>query len=261
MSHKLNIYNNEIGKDLYILKKIIKSIFRLLGLSISKSIIKPFVLNELKIGYVIDVGANEGQFIQSIRESGFNGGVTSFEPLTDAHKKLSHNAVKDPKWIIHKRVACGANIGQIIINVAGNSASSSFKKMLPAHLNAAPYSLTVGQEKIDVITLDSEIQKWEKVGAPIFLKIDTQGFEEEVLAGAELTIKLVAAVQIELSLVELYQKQELFDYFLEYFKKREFMLFDVIPGFSDPKTGQLLQFDAVFVKVSYLKKLSIITEL
>jgi len=67
----------------------------------------------------------------------------------------------------------------------------------------------VGQEKIDVITLDSEIQKWEAVRAPIFLKIDTQGFEEEVLAGAELTIKLVAAVQIELSLVELYQKQEL----------------------------------------------------
>ena len=133
--------------------------------------------------------------------------------------------------------------------------------MLSAHLNAAPYSLTVGQEKIDVITLDSEIQKWEAVRAPIFLKIDTQGFEEEVLAGAELTIKLVAAVQIELSLVELYQKQKLFDYFLEYFKKREFMLFDVIPGFSDPKTGQLLQFDAIFVKKSYLKKLSIMSEL
>jgi hypothetical protein len=119
----------------------------------------------------------------------------------------------------------------------------------------------VGQEKISVITLDSEIQKWGEVGAPIFLKIDTQGYEEEVLAGAELTIKLVAAVQIELSLVKLYEKQELFDYFLEYFKEREFMLFDVIPGFSDPKTGQLLQFDAIFVKVSYLNKLSIMTEL
>lgn len=233
----------------------------MLGLSISKSITKPFILNELKIGYVIDVGANEGQFAQSIRQSGFNGGITSFEPLTDAHKKLSQNAVTDPKWIIHERVACGANSGQIMINIAGNSASSSFKKMLPAHLNAAPYSLTVGQEKINVITLDSEIQKWKEVGVPIFLKIDTQGYEEEVLAGAELTIKLVVAVQIELSLVELYQKQKLFDYFLDYFKKREFMLFDVIPGFADPKTGQLLQFDAVFAKVSYLKKLSIMSEL
>ena len=219
------------------------------------------MLNELKIGYVIDVGANEGQFAQSIRQSGFNGGITSFEPLTDAHKKLCANALTDPKWIIYKRVACGANGGQIIINIAGNSASSSFKKMLPAHLNAAPYSLTVGKQKVDVITLDSEIQKWKEVGVPIFLKIDTQGYEEEVLAGADLTIKLVVAVQIELSLVELYQKQELFDYFLEYFRKREFMLFDVIPGFSDPKTGQLLQFDAIFVKVPYLKKLSIMAEL
>lgn len=219
------------------------------------------MLNELKIGYVIDVGANEGQFVQSIRQLGFNGGITSFEPLTDAHKKLCDNALTDPKWIIHQRVACGANNGQMMINIAGNSASSSFKKMLPAHLNPAPYSLTVGQEKIDIITLDSEIQKWKELDVPVLLKIDTQGYEEEVLAGADLTIKLVVAVQIELSLVELYQKQQLFDYFLEYFRKREFMLFDVIPGFSDPKTGQLLQFDAIFVKVPYLKKLSIKAEL
>jgi hypothetical protein len=93
------------------------------------------------------------------------------------------------------------------------------------------------------------------VSGAIFLKIDTQGYEEEVLAGATLTLQIVEVVQIELSLVELYRGQKLYSYFLEFFAKRDFQLFDIIPGFFNPQIGQLLQLDVIFVKKSYLEKI------
>ena len=237
------------------IKKMIKYSFKLFGLSISKSYnAKPIAPNELKIEYVIDVGANEGQFAQELRKSSYNEFIYSFEPLFDAHKKLVLNSLNDPKWIIHKPVACGSQQGKLSINIAGNSASSSIRTMLSSHLNAAPYSKTIGFQNIEVVTLDSEIERWLEVKAPIFLKIDTQGYEEEVLAGAEKTLKVVEAVQIELSILELYQGQKLYDYFFGFFAERDFLLFDIIPGFFNYKTGQLLQFDAIFVKKSYLKR-------
>jgi FkbM family methyltransferase len=240
------------------IKKMSKYLFKLFGLSISKShSAKPIAPNELKIEYVIDVGANEGQFAQDLRESSYNGFIYSFEPLFDAHKKLVLNSLSDPKWIIHKPVACGSQQGKLSINIAGNSASSSIKKILASHLNAAPYSKTIGFQNIEVVTLDSEIERWLEVKAPIFLKIDTQGYEEEVLAGAEKTLKVVEAVQIELSLLELYQGQKLYDYFFEFFAKRDFILFDILPGFTNSQSGQLLQFDAIFVKKSYLNNYKI----
>jgi FkbM family methyltransferase len=236
-------------------KNVIKYLFKLFGLSISKlNSIKPIAPNKLRIDYVIDVGANEGQFAQDLRKSKYSGFIYSFEPLFDAHQKLVLNSLSDPKWIIHKPVACGSHQGKLSINIAGNSASSSFKKMLPSHLSAAPYSKTVGFQDVEVVTLDSEIERWLEVKTPIFLKIDTQGYEEEVLAGAEKTLKVVEAVQIELSILELYQGQKLYDYFFGFFEERDFLLFDILPGFTNYQTGQLLQFDAIFVKESYLKK-------
>jgi FkbM family methyltransferase len=238
------------------LKNIIKHIFRFFGLSIGKfRIDKPIALTALKIEYVIDIGANTGQFAVAIRDKGYKGFIYSYEPLLEAHKKLLINSLSDSKWIIHPPAACGSKSGKSSINIAGNSASSSLKKMLPNHLFSAPRSQTIGEQDVEIVTVDSEINRWKAVPGAILLKIDTQGYEEEVLAGAALTLQIVEVVQIELSLVELYQGQKLYGYFLDFFAKRDFQLFDVIPGFFNSQTGQLLQLDAVFVKKSYLKKL------
>ena len=96
------------------------------------------------------------------------------------------------------------------------------------------------------------IEKWKLINSPICLKIDTQGYEYEILSGGAETLSLVTAVQIELSIIELYQGQKLYKYFIEFFENKNFILYDIIPGFSNKKTGQLLQFDAIFVKKDYL---------
>jgi FkbM family methyltransferase len=237
-------------------KNIIKYLLKLFGLRIGKfRVEKQIALNGLDIDYVIDVGANSGQFARAIRDKGFKGFIYSYEPLLDAHKELVTNSLSDPKWIVHPPAACGAKDGKSSINIAGNSASSSIKDMLPSHLFAAPNSQTIGKQDVELVTIDSQIKRWKEVNGAIFLKIDTQGYEEEVLAGAALTLQIVEAVQIELSLVELYHGQKLYSYFLDFFTKRDFQLFDVIPGFFNPQIGQLLQLDVIFVKKSYLEKI------
>jgi FkbM family methyltransferase len=246
MNKKLNIN----------VRTFVKSLVAYFGYSFIKNSDKKLFLEILSIKSVIDVGANEGQYAMSLRSQGYRGQIYSFEPLTTAHRKLMNNSMSDANWFVHKPVACGARKGKKLIYVAGNSASSSIRKMLRSHIESAPNTITIGTQDVNIITLDSQIERWRKMHNPILLKIDTQGFEYEVLKGAEQTLKLVTGVLIELSVIELYKNQKLYDYFLEYFSAREFILFDIFPGFSNPKTTQLLQFDALFVRKSTVRKLS-----
>ena len=101
------------------MKKLINNFLNLFGYKISNlDFIYDSNLNlintikQKKINTVIDVGANEGQFATKIINSGFEGNIISFEPLSSAHRKLlnivksfkNHNKVN---WIAEKRMAIG----------------------------------------------------------------------------------------------------------------------------------------------------------
>jgi hypothetical protein len=79
------------------------------------------------------------------------------------------------------------------------------------------------------------------------LKIDTQGFEDEVLAGAGDLLEEFAAIQLELSLVELYAGQKLFHDHYTLLRGHGFSLHIIEPGFSGP-TGRMMQCDGLFVR-------------
>ena len=88
------------------------------------------LIDSLSINKVFDIGANEGQFGQSIRKGGYKGQIVSFEPLSDAWIELKNNANNDSNWLIHERVAIGNSNGEIKINISNNSVSSSVLPML-----------------------------------------------------------------------------------------------------------------------------------
>jgi len=242
------------GTGMNILKAAVNGPLSLAGLRLSKiqpppAPAPPSPIIHHGIELVLDVGASDGKlFATETRQLGYGGRMVSFEPLPDAHAKLTVNAANDPNWIIHERVALGAAPGEVDINIAGNSWSSSILPMLDAHLFAAPQSAYVGKTKTPVITLDSVFDRYRTGGERTYLKIDTQGFEAEVLKGLPQHLKDVFAVQLELSLVPLYEGQELYRYFLDFFEARGFCLWSILPEFTDKRTGQMLQFDGVFVR-------------
>ena len=203
-----------------------------------------------RIDLVFDIGANEGQFVQGLREGGYKGEAISIEPGADAFALLLSNAKKDSAWTVHPRCAVGASCGAIRLNVSANSVSSSVLQMLSAHTKSAPNSVYLSAEEVEMQTLDEIAAGYQlsKVKKQILLKIDTQGYEWQVLDGAKLILPEVAAVLVEVSIVPLYEGQKLWLQIIERLESSGFKLCSLEHAFVDSKTGQTLQLDAMFIK-------------
>jgi FkbM family methyltransferase len=205
-------------------------------------------LQHFEIDTVLDVGANAGQFAGKIRQAGFEGRLISFEPLATAHQALEIAARRDPHWIVHPRGALGDHDGETTINVAGNSLSSSILEMSPAHSDAAQDSAYIGTESVAIQKLDSIAGQYLSVQNRAFLKVDTQGFESQVLDGAQATLPGIQGVLLETSMIELYQGQQLWREMIERMQGLGFTVWSIERGFSDPRTGRTLQCDLTFFR-------------
>lgn len=206
-------------------------------------------LKRFEIDLVLDIGANEGQFASEIRSVGYKGQIVSFEPLSDAHQKLTQAAIRNNNWAVHPRCAIGDYDGEVEINVSGNSVSSSVLPMTEAHSSAAQNSAYVGSEKASIVRLDSVAADYISPSNSFFIKIDTQGFEWQVLDGATETLKNAQGVLCEMSLVSLYEGQRLWMDMLKRLESEGFTLWAIQRGFTDPRDGRSLQINAVFFRL------------
>jgi FkbM family methyltransferase len=198
---------------------------------------------------VLDVGANSGQFAVKLFHAGFTGQVISFEPLSSAHAALSAAAENNPNWEVAPRCAIGATLGCAVINIAGNSFSSSLRPMLERHLAAAPESAYVGTETVPIETLGSVIARRFPGGAPRFaLKIDTQGYEREVLDGLGAHIEQCAAVLLEMPLGSLYRGAADLPTLFTRLVKCNFRCAGLSPGHRNPQTRDAIEVDGLFVR-------------
>jgi len=205
-------------------------------------------LKNEKINIIFDIGANVGQFAKDLRTAGYGDQIVSFEPLSTARASLLDIAKIDKKWQVHDQAAIGDQDGEIMINVSENSVSSSVLPMKDLHLSAAPTSAFISSEKVPVYKLDSISEKYLNKDSRLFIKIDTQGFEWEVLNGAKNTISRASGIICELSLVPLYDNQRLWREIIDRLDSEGFMLWALQKGFTDQKTGQSLQMDGIFLR-------------
>ncbi len=209
---------------------------------------RQLLLERERIDTVLDVGAHAGEFGQSLRHSGYSGRIVSFEPVAALHRRLCDVAAADPAWSCRK-IAVGERSGEVEINVSGNDGfSSSIREMEAAHTEAAPSSTYVGSETVELSTLDLLKDDALEPASRALLKVDTQGYESEVLAGATETLSRCPLVELELGLVELYSGQALFAELVAWMEERGLLLTDLEPGFRDEGTGKLLQVDALFLR-------------
>lgn len=204
-------------------------------------------LQHYGISTVLDVGANTGQYAGELRRYGFEGRIISFEPLSDAFAALQAKTEGDEGWSA-RQLALGSQPGTGEINVAKNSWSSSLRELLPAHLQDAPDSAYIGKQAVTISTVDEQIDALGLNKERIWLKIDTQGFEREVLAGAVRSLPILQAVQLEISLTPLYADGLLLEETLAFFSERGYELFGLEPGFYSKETGRQLQVDGIFLR-------------
>jgi FkbM family methyltransferase len=200
------------------------------------------------VSLVVDVGANTGQYGRQLRRAGFQGRIISAEPLSREFRRLDRRAGRDGQWsTVH--AALGAGPGRVAVNVSRNSVSSSLLQMLDSHTEAAPGSGYVGTEQARVRTVDEVLGSHGVTPADrVFLKIDTQGYEGQVLDGAQDWLPRLTGVQVELSLLPLYAGQALLGDLLERLTAAGFDLWSLQPVFVDLRSERLLQVDGVFFR-------------
>ena len=238
------------------IKKTIKKLSRSLGIDLKRYNIQTSEAAKMQrllayhnIDLVFDVGANIGQYAKLLRELGYSGRIVSFEPLSSAYSQLKAVSEKDPLWEIAPQAAIGNQEGEITINIAGNSYSSSALPMLDAHLESAPESAYSGSETVKLSRLDIIAKDYIKSETKsIFLKIDVQGLEKQVLEGATAILPSIKGIKLELSLVPLYKGQVLFKEMIDIIEKLGYELYGIEPGFTAEKTGRMLQMDGIFFK-------------
>jgi FkbM family methyltransferase len=237
------------------IQKLLKSIFRSFGLDVKRrSIATSSELRLIKlmadydINLVYDIGANEGQFSQELLAYGFKGTVVSFEPLSSAHILLFNKSTDFDNWIVESRCAIGDGEYETEINISASSASSSLLKMAKSHISAAPYTEMISSESVCVKRMDSFFETYGCENKNLFIKIDTQGFEYQVLKGGLNTLNAAKILQLEVSLVELYEGQVLMKELFLFIESLGFTLWGLEPAFVDNNTARMLQVDAIFIR-------------
>jgi FkbM family methyltransferase len=221
------------------------------GLSLLESSSPDFsrLLNRQNIDLIFDVGANTGVYAATLFKNGFKGSIVSFEPLSEAYNQLVDKSKAYRLWQVAERCALGDSDSEVEINVSANLESSSILPMLKACEDSAPDARYRASEKVAMRRLDAIAERYlDNVQAP-FLKLDVQGFEDKVLAGAKESLVRIKGIQIELSLLPLYEGQKLWRQLIDEILTLGFELHSLMPGFTDRQTGKLLQMDAIFFRV------------
>lgn len=214
------------------------------------------LLEALEVDLVFDVGANRGQFAKELRRHGYRGQIISFEPLSTPRAALQAVADQDPRWTVIG-AALGSEPGTRVMNVAVNTASSSFLPSVEALQRIEPRTATVAQETVVIERLDDVAEEYLAVSAQPYLKLDVQGYERHVLDGAPRSILRMVAVQIELSLVPSYEGAMPADEAMAELAHLGFALVGLEPGLADPLTGVLLETDGIFVRHEALARLAV----
>ena len=235
--------------------KIINTALKILNIKIVKNVDQfsntyrlCLAFKEQNITEIYDIGANEGQFAKELRYYGYTHKIISFEPLSIEHAKLNNNSKNDENWEVYERVAIGDENKNIEINISKNSVSSSILNIKNEHIDAAPESKFVSKQKVNQVKLNDVFKKISKNLSNSFLKIDTQGYEFQVLKGADQVLSNFKGVLVEVSLAELYEGQKNWIDIIEYLKSLGFKIWSIDRGFTNKKNGKTLQVDLVFFR-------------
>jgi FkbM family methyltransferase len=233
-----------------LIKKLVRRSIRGLGYDLRQR--RPELIDFLKarnINLVIDVGANRGQFALGLRSDGYCGSIVSFEPAIGPYQELMRLTSSDERWKSY-HCALGERSGRTKLNI---SLSDTFSSILDQTTNAYAFeqsSAVTHVEDIDIFRLDDVCPLRSSDRA--FLKIDTQGFEKEVLAGASIALKSLFGVLMEIPVVHMYKNVWSFEEAVAFMKSAGFVPAQITPvNFlwrQDPVC--VSEFDCLFRRVN-----------
>jgi FkbM family methyltransferase len=209
-----------------------------------------WVLRELEVNCVLDVGANAGQYAERLRRAGYPGRIVSFEPVSSVADQLEAAATGDPEWHV-RRCALGRTAGEAEMQLA--SGMGRMSSMLPPSEFGKAWSsrlAAAGVESVPVRRLDDLFEEVTAgIASPrVYLKLDTQGYDLEAFAGAAGCLDDVVGMQSEVSSVPIYDGMPRLPDQIATYESAGFQLTGMFPVSVDAPTMRVIEFDAVMVR-------------
>lgn len=205
---------------------------------------------------VFDVGANFGQYATMLRQKvHFKGLIISFEPIPRAADHLRKISKNDPRWVVEE-LALSRENGTQLFRVMADSQFSSLSE--PSHeetrlftsMNRVASEVTVKTE-----TLDSAFHRLkERHGFQRpFLKMDTQGFDVEVLTHGAIAARQFVGLQSELAVKKLYKDSVDFRDAIQVYERHGFALSAFVPN-NAGHFPLLVETDCIMVRADLLNQ-------
>ena len=194
-----------------------------------------------------DVGSNLGQTILEFKELFNDSIVYAFEPAVSTFEKLSLNVLDKYENLYLNNCALGSHIGNIVFNENSNSEMSSF--LIKGN---AGWGDIINKYDVKVDTIDNycNLNSIDKIDC---LKIDSQGFELEILKGAMNMIvsNKIGLVYFEVTFSEIYLNLPSFGDLFNFLQNNDFKLVSIYKMHRE--SNHLAAWtDVLFIHKSYL---------
>jgi len=195
---------------------------------------------------ILDVGANDGWFSKVVYRFRKDLKIIAFEPLSSMYDHLVRIKKLNKKFDFYN-CAVGSGIGKVEISEFGTEGLSSLKDLSDEYQYNGHFNTSIKEKyEVELINLDNFILNNE-INNDLCLKIDTQGYEMEVLLGAQKTLNKgqIKYIIIELMTVEKYKGAKLYHEIIDFLSSLDFQLVDIHQSYYE-ENGEMSEFDALF---------------
>ena len=218
-------------------QKIIKYLRKKLGVPEIPLAIERLSGQGFKPTQIFDVGAYQGDFADLCVRHFPDSKIACFEVLEHRVKQLEILASKNPSIKVFPTLLGASNQENINFNQA-ETASSVLVESIPQNFPVKSYPMT---------TVDSIVQEYFSDRSPDFLKIDVQGYELEVLKGAEKSLPNMQVILAEINLLDIHQNVPLLAELITWLNERDWVAYDICALTRRPLDKALWQADFIFV--------------
>lgn len=205
------------------------------------------LINLYNIDLVLDVGANIGQFGSELREAGYKGKIISFEPTKECYEKLLERSSDDPLWEC-ENIALSTESEIKKINTFRSTVFSSFLEVSDyASSNFSEHLNETKEEEVTSVRFESWLETQNIDFGSTFLKLDTQGFDLNVLEGAGVYKGDFRGISVELSFKSLYKAAPGYLEVLTHLDRMGYKVTGLYPITRDEESLELIEADCVAV--------------
>ena len=235
MTSKARIGNRILG---LLLRTLPKDLKRRLGVHLGAPDVRWSLTQLRRFGFVpehvLDVGAFKGDWTRICLNVFPDANITSVEPQDVAQEELKKLASEHPNVKVIQTLLGSSVRDNVPFDEIGSGSSLLFNYQ--------------GKTTRPMTTINRLIENGV-CKPPELLKLDTQGYELELLEGYTNRFDACQVIQIEISLLPIVQGAALLHEVVSYLYGRGFVMFDVNELIRAPSDGAVWQIDAFFCRV------------